>query len=370
MAFIKSISELPMWFDLKNYQPAKEEITATNVLSQIIVRKTLFNLITDEDFEYPYEIKASFKAFSLFEAIPDLDIHNVEIVMNQYCGKIPTALNKKNDSVNYAFSELCLDPLLKKPLVDNAVLKQHILAWHYCTQTVLDEYLQHALIEPIKDATIYEIGEKYAMLPNGINLYLQSEFFDYYKDELLDELNDEELEEYRQHEKINPFESITNKDYEGLHQFCTQSFNEYESEIYNEHPYSIKPLISVDLSCPDHLLKEQFEKWLTAQRIKTNKIIQEENLDSDFYIKNSGESILQKVHLYQILAYLDLKIWEHITGNKIKQSVYSHVLYPTGGYDGEFIRKTLKPLVMKLFNPKSKEIAELFALKNMEEFNI
>lgn len=39
MAFIKSISELPMWFDLKNYQPAKEEITATNVLSQIIVRK-------------------------------------------------------------------------------------------------------------------------------------------------------------------------------------------------------------------------------------------------------------------------------------------------------------------------------------------
>lgn len=84
------------------------------------------------------------------------------------------------------------------------------------------------------------------MLPNGINLYLQSEFFDYYKDELLDELNDEELEEYRQHEKINPFESITNKDYEGLHQFCTQSFNEYESEIYNEHPYSIKPLISVD----------------------------------------------------------------------------------------------------------------------------
>ena len=161
-----------------------------NVLSQIIVRKTLFNLITDEDFEYPYEIKASFKTFSLFEAIPDLDVHNVEIVMNQYCGKIPTALNKKNDSVNYAFSELCLDPLLKKPLVDNAVLKQHILAWHYCTQTVLDEYLQHALIEPIKDATIYEIGEKYAMLPNGINLYLQSEFFDYYKDELLDELND------------------------------------------------------------------------------------------------------------------------------------------------------------------------------------
>ena len=79
---------------------------------------------------------------------------------------------------------------------------------------------------------------------------------------------------------------------------------------------------------------------------------------------------MQKVHLYQILAYLDLKIWEHITGNKIKQSVYSHVLYPTGGYDGEFIRKTLKPLVMKLFNPKSKEIAELFALKNMEEFNI
>lgn len=44
-----------------------------------------------------------------------------------------------------SFSELCLDPLLKKPLVDNAVLKQHILAWHYCTQTVLDEYLQRSL---------------------------------------------------------------------------------------------------------------------------------------------------------------------------------------------------------------------------------
>lgn len=138
----------------------------------------------------------------------------------------------------------------------------------------------------------------------------------------------------------------------------------------DEHPYSIKPLISVDLSCPDYLLKEQFEKWLATQRTKANKIIHEEKLDSDFYIKNSGESLLQKAYLYQILAYIDLEIWSHISGNKIKQSVYSHSLYPTGGYDGEFIRKTLRPLVMKLFNPKSKEVAELFALKNMEEFSI
>jgi len=291
-------------------------------------------------------------------------------VLNKDLNDNSVDLNKLNHSVNYAFSKLCLDPLLKEPLFDNPSHEQHVLAWYYCIETVLDKYLEYALIEPIKDATIYEIGEKYAMLPNSINLYLQSEFFDYYKDELLDKLNDEELEEYRQKEKINSLESITSEEYENLHQICTLSFNEYETETFNEHPFYIQPLISVDLSCPDHLLKEQFEKWLTAQRVKTKKIIQEKNLDSDFYISKSGESVLQKVHLYKILAYLDLKIWEHITGNKIKQSVYSHVLYPAGSYDSEFIRKTLKPLIMKLFDPESREIAELFALKNVEEFSI
>ena len=44
MAFIKSISELPMWFDLKNYQPAKEEITATKYQlksKHVFITKTL-----------------------------------------------------------------------------------------------------------------------------------------------------------------------------------------------------------------------------------------------------------------------------------------------------------------------------------------
>lgn len=368
MAYIKSVSELPKWFNLKNYQQEKEEITATNFLTQIMVRKTLYDLVACEDFEYPVAIEATYRDSCIFGKLIDLDVSEIRILTNRSIDSELTAISYKNHSVLYAFSKICSDPLLKTEWSDT--LKSHEFAWHFCIKTVVNEYLNNALIKPIKDVEIWEIGEKFAMLPNMVNEYLESEFNEFYKDEYLDELSDKELEEYRQLEPCSSLDELTSEDYEELEEFCRQSFTEYESKLFDEHPYDIKPLISVDLSCPDHLLKEQFEKWLTTQRDKANKIIQEENLDSDFYIKNSGESLLQKVYLYQILAYIDLEIWALITGNKIKQSVCSHALYPTGGYDGEFIRKTLRPLVMKLFNPKSKEIAELFALKNMEEFSI
>ena len=363
MAYIKSISELPKWFNLKNYQPAKEEITATNLLSQIIVRKSLLDLIRDENFLYAHEVQATYRESYLFGNFRDLNVSSVSFIRGNQ-----TAINHKNDCVLYAFSRLCSDPLLSIAWPDS--LESHELSWHYCIKTVMNEYIEKAAINPIKDIAIYEIGEKFAMLPNMASEYLKAEFNEYYKEESFDEPCEEKLEGYGQLESCGALDLLTDEDYEELEEFCSKPFAEYESSLFDEHPYNIKPLISVDLSCPDHLLKEQFDKWLTAHRDKNNKTIREENLDSDFYIKNSGESLLQKAYHYQILAYIDLEIWANIAGNKIKQSVYSHVLYPTGGYDGEFIRKTLKPLVMKLLNPKSKEISELFALKNMEEFNI
>lgn len=365
MAYIKSVSELPKWFNLKNYQQEKEEMTATNFLRQLMVRKTIFDLVSSENFESPVAIAATYQDSCIFGNLIDLDVNTIRILKRSPTEPEPTAIEYKNHSVLYAFSRICIDPLLKTEWPDT--LKIHEIIWHYSIKTVLHEYLNNALIKPIKAVDIYDIGEKFAMLPNIVNEYLESKFQEFY----IRELSDEELEEYKQ---IGPssssLDSLTGDEFEELEKFCNKSFTEYESKFYDEHPYDINPLISVNLACPDHLLKEQFDKWLKNQRNKTNRIIQEEKLDSDFHIKNSGESLLQKVYLYQMIAYIDLEIWSQVTGNKIKQSVYSHALYPTGGYDGEFIRKTLKPLAVKLLNPKSIEAAELFAFKNMEEFNI
>ncbi|MHA3082415.1 DUF6387 family protein [Acinetobacter sp. ANC 5383] len=61
MAYIKSVSELPKWFNLKNYQQEKEEMTAHNFLRQLIVRKAIFDLVSSEDFEYPVAIEATYQ---------------------------------------------------------------------------------------------------------------------------------------------------------------------------------------------------------------------------------------------------------------------------------------------------------------------
>lgn len=165
-------------------------------------------------------------------------------------------------------------------------------------------------------------------------------------------------------------ESLSTEDCLEFDHEASKPFLNYEREVQElNNPLGVKPLISVDLSCSDAVIREQFNQWLIKQRSSLHEIASKNEIDLeiDGSVK-SRQFVLDKYYSYNILAYMDLLFWSVFTDSKIKLSVFAHALFPYGEYDAEFIRKILKPLVGKLFQPSSKEVLELMYLKNMENF--
>lgn len=392
MAYIKTVSDLPKWFNIENYQIEKENIKASKLLEQIIYRKALFDILTNPNFKIPMDIQVKDRDnYSImntysngFSSIPYLDWDELICMKNQKCKLNPEGLEKTERIINHAFSKIHTNPLFKNPW--GILQLDYEFSWVYCVRVILCEYENYGEINPIKDLTVYELGEKFTMLPPGVAQCLKSEFkgvheANYLKDvrehlkalSMEAALDDFEEEEDETLDGINCdyIDSLSKNAYEDIEIFYSKSFLSVETDNTHKNPYEIKPFISVDLSCSDSVIKEQFDKWLQHQRKNINKVVLEENLGCDYYsVKRMGESLLYKVYSYQLLAYIDLFLWGIFTGNKIKQSVFTHALFPQGAYDGEFIRKTIKPLIDKLLNPQSREISELFALKNLEDFSI
>ena len=386
MAYIKLISDLPKWFELKNYQIEKEEISAEKFLEQIIYRRALYDVLSNPNFLIPIEIEAkNYAEYTVYDfgSIPYILIDKYHCQKNQIINSNPDALLQYEKIVNFAFLKLSTNPLLKGDFGD--LKYDYEFSWVACLREILCDYRRHE-IRPIKDMSIYELGEKFTMLPNEVTQYLKAEFKEVHSDKYFDQVQ-EHLEMLGKSDLLDNFAPMKNSnnldgiswDYIDslsaescmeLESDCQTNFSDFEREQVHTHPYYVKPIISIDLSCSDSIIKEQFEKWLNQQRLEINKTILKDELDSDLSIKKTGEILLYKSYTYQILAYIDLCLWCILTNNKIKQSVFTHALFPNGAYDGEFIRKTIRPLVKKLFTPSSKEIIELFALKNMEEFNI
>lgn len=255
----------------------------------------------------------------------------------------------------------------------------------YCLNQYAKQYYSYDL-PPIEDVTIRDIGEKFCMLSDEIAKYLLSNFRNEYNDEARVKKIIAHLEACGSAHLLDGFEakyenddlydlgqnftdSLSKEDFQRIEYDIQKNFSKIERDVCElEHPYDIQPMIRVNLSCNDNLIKEQFNEWLQKQRSTVNQILVSNQMDVEINKSKARQSLIYKVYTYQALAYMDLNIWSFMTDNRIKLSVFAQALYPNGSYDSEFVRKILRPLVEQLLIPSSDEILELFHLRNMEVF--
>lgn len=387
MAYIKTISELPKWFDISNY--LTEQKSAEKLLEQIIYRKALFEYLTNKNGLIPINVKPSEDFYSFttyFGSVPYLDAKIIEKSRLDTTDTKSKHYSHLQAIFNYAFNKIKVDPLINSGFGE--LKYNYEFCWLLYLKGFISEYLEYDYA-PIKDVQLYEIGEKFSMLFNNMEKYLLSEFKEDYTEtayanrlkERLDLSNEGHfLDNYEYSNDVDELyefskqyaESLSSEDDEALRREARKTLLHYEREVYElsiRDPLEINPFISIDLSCSDAVLREHFNQWLVKQRASLHKILEgyEATFKIDKNIKNRL-SVLNRLYSCNVLAYMDLILWSELTGNKIKLSVLAHALYPDGDYDSEFVRKILKPLANNLFIPSSKEILELMYLKNMEKF--
>lgn len=112
-------------------------------------------------------------------------------------------------------------------------------------------------------------------------------------------------------------------------------------------------VIRVDLGATDSALKKSFDSWLAQARAE---------LPAD--VRKPANPIYSKWARYGLLPYLDLRLWEEGTGNKIPDRVMSRAISRNEHYEmgEENIRKTLAPLANRLM----KDLSALQALAAIE----
>jgi len=112
-------------------------------------------------------------------------------------------------------------------------------------------------------------------------------------------------------------------------------------EIKDEHDFGPVNLdtVVVDLNFPDKILIENFKQYLASRREESKtEHLSKPNRQQDFYDWTR----------FGVLPYLDLKLWEMETGNKIPLRVLADAIYPLGEGGEETVRKTTAPLANSL----------------------
>ncbi len=118
----------------------------------------------------------------------------------------------------------------------------------------------------------------------------------------------------------------------------SQSTNEEIKPENNFGLYGMDPVI-VDLNYPDKILLETFKQYLATRRAESKtEHLSKPLREQDFY----------DWCRFGVLPYLDLKLWEMETGNKIPLRVLANAIYPSGEGGEETVRKTTAPLAKSL----------------------
>lgn len=384
MAFIKSISELPSWFNLDKYEASQNKSKAENFLQQLLYRISLVRLLNDKDLFIPIKINAKqYDEYTVYDfgCIPYILIEEYEAVKNEKITPESNYWDYYQAILKYALEIIRVDPLLENGF--GVLEEDHQYAWIHCLRDTLTIYRQNEK-RPISDLSIYEVGEMFTLLPQGVKKYLINEFHGVHDTEYFESLK-EHLDALGQSSALDGYKheiesddvdrvsmeyinSLSEEDFMELESYTQKKFLDFERENIHTPPIYIQPVIKVDLTCSDTVLKEQFNVWLTQQRKNLYKLDLDDQLNIKPSVKRTGESLFYKLQDYKVLAYMDLCIWAVLNNHKIKRSVLAHALY-IDRYDSEFIRKNLIPLIGKLFDRHSSEIAELFSYKNMEDFS-
>ena len=102
--------------------------------------------------------------------------------------------------------------------------------------------------------------------------------------------------------------------------------------------YGMDPVI-VDLNFPDKVLLDTFKQYLVTRRAESKtEHLSKPFRQQDFYDWSR----------FGVLPYLDLKLWEMETGNKIPYRVYADAIYRSTEGGEETVRKTTAPLANSL----------------------
>ncbi|MFT3742073.1 MAG: DUF6387 family protein [Gammaproteobacteria bacterium] len=102
----------------------------------------------------------------------------------------------------------------------------------------------------------------------------------------------------------------------------------------------IDPVV-VDLNFPDKILIESFKQYLAARRAESK---------TQYLSKPFRQQEFYDWIRFGVLPYLDLKLWELDTGNKIPLRVIADAIYPVGEGGEETVRKTTAPLANTLIH--------------------
>ncbi|MDM1325194.1 DUF6387 family protein [Acinetobacter pseudolwoffii] len=375
MAYIRNVSELPKWFSLDNY---KFDLSANDILQLLMIRFVAFDLLLNDDIDISSEEELEnqdlFEYINNFNKIPIVLVNKRTILKRSYLKSVGKEYLYYN-CLEYIFSKITKDPLIIKRW--NDADSQSFLTLNYLLKCAVNRNIRKYEINPIQTLKIDDIGRMVACLPNNVrdfSLYKYSEAIEYaYKED--EELEDDEIGDAKRDAcrhylaKLDEyFSELHDNDLEVYEVFCSQDYHSYSTE--DEHPYYAPHYISVDLNVSDSVLREQFNAWLSNTRKKAINLTAEDNLNSDFIINSNGVKIIEKINKYKVIPFMDLMLWELITGNKIKLSVYAHALFNDGSADSEYVRKTIRPFVQNLINDDYRMMHELFALKNMEDFSL
>lgn len=351
MAFIKQVSELPKWFDLKNYTSSYHQLNAETTFRGLILRKALLRGIGKPN------TKLEVKDLGFYDPWPQ--IHNILLDKNLH---LPPQLNNYLKNLTEIFYKIMLAPLKMYTWMETAKNLDNSF-WYHSATSAENEYWEKAIhSKPIKSISILDIGKHFYSLPMPLRFFLRTKYLS--STHHSDYLNDSDIFNPNYEDLINRFKSLIETEFheeespnfslEGI-KLCLLLDNLCEMEFYNflssyTQPCLDNPLLEIDLNCSDNLLTEQFQIWLKNTRKQTN-FKKNQN--------NSSQTTIGKIKTYQIFAFIDLYIWSLLTNNKIQNCVYIDALYPHGAFDDSHINKSLIPFVNKLLDPKSQEISNL-----------
>lgn len=97
-------------------------------------------------------------------------------------------------------------------------------------------------------------------------------------------------------------------------------------------------LVEINMDASDTQIMQDFEFWLKNYRENTKKI------------KDINEKDMKKWSSFNLLQYIDLKLWEQMTDSKITTALLHQVLYPGQALDSSRIKTTLPKLMQEVLS--------------------
>lgn len=195
---------------------------------------------------------------------------------------------------------------------------------------------------------------------NPFKLDRQYKFFSKNHDEEVDIFIYAEYEELPQIVTSGAIRPMTIKDFHRTYRLYgglfhnDQNYEPFFKEVikYDSHLDHIRLIpFYVDLSFSDEILEKEFKRNLASLRANFEKIKPTRNL-TKYKLANWAS--------YKLLAYIDLYLWSCIHNLRIKRPTLSRALYQNQSeYGEETLRKSVVPIVNRLFNPNGIEVEDL-----------